>query len=796
MRPDPDAISTVEEFAQALTLLMDQAGLTLRGLAKRAGIPPQTVSDYLNARNRPRISSANLAKLLKACGITSDGEIDRWYALLRRLWRGKPVLPQAEPAREPPSYGIVSTRPPVERLSEEPTLVGRQDLLRLLGAGLTADWDGPRVHVLHGLGGTGKSAVALALVRWALERKVHTWWVTAADGPGAVSDGMRALAVQLGAGREVMRSGSHPDVLWRLLNKYRSPWLLVIDDTDDPRRELCLNGAPVTDATGWLRPVEGRFGLVVVTTRDSFSWGRPGSWARSHRIEPLTAGQGADVLRELAPQAGSAEDAHALAERLGGLPLALRLAGLHLAQAAGLPGRLAGPATFAEYGEALRQDEDVLDVDAPGGLRHRQRIDRTWELSLDLLADQGLPQARPLLRLLACFRQAAVPYGLLLRPEILSRSPLLAGLTTGSLRAALLGLSGVGLVDLVRDSAADPAVADLLLIHPLVRYACRRHARDDLPELLSVSTALLAAVADELDPKNPVSWSGWRALADHCHSPFDLMEPGPQPSAGVLGPATLAARYLLYAGRFEEAGDRYGSLLTIGVGLFGADHPDVLAVLHDLSQVRASLGRYAEAERGFGEALTARRLVLGPEHPDTLTTQHYLGRLLLDQGRLDQAEELLRPTLAARERVLGPLSTDTLTSKNNLAHLLYARNLLAEAEHLLTEVLRDRTQVLGADFPATLITRHYLALIEQARGRHAAALARLRELAAVCVRVQGPEHHRSLAIRHSLGEALLALEDRDGARSVLTGVLDGRTRVLGPDHPHTLATEKVLGRCR
>ncbi|GGK20495.1 hypothetical protein GCM10011583_60470 [Streptomyces camponoticapitis] len=71
-------------------------------------------------------------------------------------------------------------------------------------------------------------------------------------------------------------------------------------------------------------------GLLLVTTRDT----APTTWgpqARLVPLEPLDPGPSGAALRDAAPAAGTAEEAAALGERLGGLPLAVDTAGHYLA---------------------------------------------------------------------------------------------------------------------------------------------------------------------------------------------------------------------------------------------------------------------------------------------------------------------------------------------------------------------------------------------------------------------------------------------------------------------------------
>lgn len=69
--------------------------------------------------------------------------------------------------------------------------------------------------------------------------------------------------------------------------------------------------------------------MILVTSRsqDKRVWGRH---AELHRVGWLERTEGASLLTDLAPHAGTPAEAAALAERLGGLPLALHHAGSQL----------------------------------------------------------------------------------------------------------------------------------------------------------------------------------------------------------------------------------------------------------------------------------------------------------------------------------------------------------------------------------------------------------------------------------------------------------------------------------
>ncbi len=645
--------------------------------------------------------------------------------------------------------------------------------------------------MLHGLGGVGKSTVALALARTALERRVRTWWISA-TGPGAVRAGMTALAVELGATRHQLCTGSLSDLVWRLLADSGRPWLLILDNADDPAGDLAPPGGDVLDGTGWLRPVTHPHGMVVVTTRSRLDWEGPSpvggtarSWLRLHPLGPLNAADAGLALRDLTgAEPGPLAAAESLGRRLGGLPLALALAGQYLAEARRMPAGLGGPAvprTYADYEHALQTGGHqalLRGFGGPGGAgrrRERELIGPTWELSLDLLAARGLEQARALLTLLACFGGDPIPFGLLLSAAVLAASPLFPGLRATERWELIRALAGQGLIEhttpgdpaTARSAASrpDPRVAHQLVLHPLVRdsFGQAAHTSGRIADYLDALTALLTRATRALDPRDPATWDRWAMLAGHATAGLELLRARrrwglddlteAQLPPQLLTPATLAARYLRVTGRLAEADAAYSSVWETGAHLFGPDHADVLSVAHDLHRVRAAQGRREDAESGLRMVLDDRLRILGPEHPDTLTTQHYLGRTLRESGRHGEALRWLTHTLTTRERVLGPRHRDTLTSRNNVGDLLVEQGAWTAAEELLRSVRDDRAEVLGLEHPATLVTCYHLARLYRDRGDTERAEKAATELTEACLRVLGPDHPRALAAVGLLAEA-------------------------------------------
>jgi tetratricopeptide (TPR) repeat protein len=665
---------------------------------------------------------------------------------------------------------------------------------------------GGRFAVVCAAGGMGKTTVAAAVAEQAARDGYAVYWIRW-RGQETLADHMVQVALGCGLPQSAIdaaQSGRDnlTDAVWRRLGT-AGRWLLVIDNADDPAR-IGPDGEHVADYRGWVRPY-GR-GLLLVTSRD----GSPQTWgtaAEMVRLAPLDAAAGGRLLRDAAPAAGTGAEAEALAARLGGLPLALRAAGVSL----GSPtARLRG---FAPYRRALEAQlpalvgAESLLADDPDVARTVVR--HTWELSLDQLAREGMPLARPLMRQLAHFAEAPVPLDLV--TTALLATALHRPVTGSALDQALSGLERHGLLGApeedgpaMRDSGDGRRAAEddegggpppAVVLHPLIREITALAAvpPDDGDYGRAVVGALTAAV-DRVAAEGLAGWPIARMLADHV--PLLLDRPVFVPFADACAVIDRLADVLGDAGSYAlQLGLRQAVLDRRGDAL-GADHPDTLTSRNHEANSLLSLGSYARSAELHRANLADRTRVLGPDHPDTLTSRSNLGFLLQHLGEYAQAVALHEQTLADRTRVLGPDHPQTLTSRENLANSHAGLGDHARAAALHERLIEDRTRVLGADHRRTLTSRADLAAALGGLGELRRALALHESVLADRARVLGPLHPYTLASRADVAESLRSLGEHAGAADLHERTLADRVRVLGPDHPHTRASRARLEACR
>jgi tetratricopeptide (TPR) repeat protein len=125
--------------------------------------------------------------------------------------------------------------------------------------------------------------------------------------------------------------------------------------------------------------------------------------------------------------------------------------------------------------------------------------------------------------------------------------------------------------------------------------------------------------------------------------------------------------------RYEDSEPIYRSALSFYEQVFGANHQDVAATLHNLAAVVEARGDSARAEQHYRRALAIRETRFGADHPDVALTCNNLGRLLADRGLTGEAVGLLERAVAILERRLDAEHPHLAAARSNLTYASGAR---------------------------------------------------------------------------------------------------------------------------
>ncbi|MET9448917.1 aKG-HExxH-type peptide beta-hydroxylase [Streptomyces cinerochromogenes] len=740
-----------------------------------------------------------------------DGFVAPWRSVLPHL---RAAVPLAVPQRAVPRGRLRGRAPLVRRLTSAVTRRAQ------------GERDVPGVWLLSGMAGCGKTSIALETAHQLMPALTHVWWVSAVDDD-VLSSALHAVAFACGARVEDF-VGVHPaDVLWRSLGRLTDPWLLVLDNVDDPAL-LAPPRAGTAAGTGWLRPPPNQLGTVLITSRESRSE-RWGAWVNHVGVGLLSRKDSGTVLRDLAGQAGTRQEAEELAEDLGRLPLALALAGSHLRQLLDDPFPAAPePATFDAFRQTVGARIADLAADPYPALGSDERSGRTirsmWELSLDQLHRQGSDLARPLLRLLCSFGAAPLPYLELIDRDLLAASGLFTNPSQPRIQAALSGLAGLRLISIERSAEPDgPGPQRTITIHPLVRAASRTHpdAAAQAPAMAGLVAALLNRATGPLREADPAHWPLWRALAPHCSAAHVLIneyetayeaeggdaadgraggEEGtgwaPQLGERATAPALRAGLYYSSVGQFGNAVAELRGVEDMRARLLGRQHTDTFAARLRLAGALRANGELTAAETLYRELIETGERCLPPGHRFLPSARSGRARTLRELGMDDAAEEELRLSLALRLQDPQAEELGILRVRRELAMLALRRGLPDEAVTQLRDIRHRMQEHCGPGDWNTLTTGISLFRALRDAGQAAEAEGIAEEVVRDALTTLEPDHFLVLLARHERARLFRDRESDAGsltrAKEEFTEILESCLSRLGPDHPDTIAARHEL----
>ena len=720
---------------------------------------------------------------------------------------------------------------------------GRDDFLRRVAEELSERKPKRYNHrvALHGLGGVGKTQIALEYAYRHKNDYTFVFWISAADQTQLLS-GFGEIATLTGC----VRSDDDPNQVAKAVLRWlevTEGWLLIIDNLDD-----------ITVIDGYLPTTVG-VGHTLITTRNTYSAGIP---AEGMEVMVMDVEDSLSLLLDGIQMAVTDEirsEARKIVEALGFLPLAIE-------QAAGY---IRISQKVEEYLETYtKQRSEILNWRATRNHAYNQTVGTTWKMSLKRLREtcpnaiilvQFLVFQNPDEILLEFLRAGAQAVHLELR-QIIENNVLL--------RESLAALEGYSLIrvfggqkirihrlvqaiiqDDMESQIRSQVISDVIQLglqsFPAIqgisdqsqREICRRYRwqvaaclenTTDLgktkPEWMALVDVLVeylledgyyldglewATMTEEIRKKTLGSWDEstlknltkmgifYRHLGRGKEA-VDLHEETLKTMKTVLGSEhqetltvmnNLAVSYLLL-GRYKEAAKLNKETADIRERLLGVEHQETLISMNNLAVSYNFLGKYEQAWELIDKTVKIRKRVSGSEHQETLISLKNLGRAYRNLGKVEDAIRLFQEITEVAKRVLGAEHPQTLVNLEELARSLRKMGRLEEAIEFHGKTLEIRKRVLGPNHPQTLSSMYGLACSLCSSGCALEALRLHKEALKIRKIVLPPEHPEIFDSMEGIADSLWSLGEKQEARQLYNAVLSARTTVLGEDHPATL----------
>ncbi|RYO00079.1 hypothetical protein AA0121_g13434 [Alternaria tenuissima] len=634
-------------------------------------------------------------------------------------------------------------------------------------------YDGSRkTVVVHGLGGMGKTQLALAYVQNHRDVYSAVFWVNSKD-VDTLKQGYAAAA------KRIYRD--HPSLIhWKtiaegndleeaidavrrwLSNSQNDRWLIIYDNYDTPK----LPGRK--DAgTFDIRPFlpEADQGAILITTRSSQL--RLGHTITLEKLQNIN--HGLEILSH-----ASGRERLSSARELDGLPLALATAGAYLYHIS---------TSFADYLQLYKASWLQLQQKTPQLLPYEDRaLYTTWDVSFERVKQQS-SLAVKLLQLWAYFDNQDVWFELLQGcqrdgPEWcleLTKDQLIFD-------EAVRVLCDYALVEIEISQSHDSVESRGYSMHSSVHSWTKNVVNDKWDEKMA-GLALNCIGLHVPHHHEPQYWVIEQRLVRHANRCQDFLSRWPVEQDGAKSMLTHTAAYGL-------------SMLYMMIGYEKAWVPSrtsILDTFNNLGVLYQNQGKLDKAQEMYERALQGYEKALGCDHTSTLGTVNNLGMLYNDQGKLDEAEEMYQRALQGREKALGRDHTSTLGTVNNLGVLYWNQGKLDEAEEMYQRALQGREKALGRDHTSTLDTVNNLGLLYADQGKLDKAEEMYERALQGKEKALGRDHTSTLNTVNNLGTLYWNQGKLDEAEEMYQRALQGREKALGPDHTSTLSTFNNLG---
>ena len=656
-----------------------------------------------------------------------------------------------------------------------------------------------RAVVLHGLGGMGKTQLAVAYAKRHRDSYSAIFWVNVKDDD-AVKQSFTRIA------RQILREYPLSDRLSRVSEENANEvvdavkawlslrgntrWLMVYDNYDTPKLPNSIDAAAV-DIQSYLP--ESYQGSVIITTRSSRV--DLGHVIKITKLDDIK--DGVKILSNMSRRGelSTGKTVHIdwfsvlirpdpavirLARELDGLPLALATAGAYLYQAA---------ITCSDYLRLYKASWLKLQQTSPGLNSYEDRmLYSTWQISFDRVRQQNELSAM-LLRLWAYFDSRDLWFELVRHSD--TEDPIWMQQLEDELtfNAAIRVLIDHGLIDAEnrsQDQIESKGYSMHSCVHSWTMHVLNRTWDYDMAKLS------LKCIASHVPRKETAGW--WltqRRLLQHATRCTDLLE-GLTMDRKMARLCHSLGHLYEDQGKLREAGEMYQRALQVKEKELGPEHRSTLKTINSLGILYIEQGKLREAEEMFQRALQVKEKELGLEHRSTLKTINSLGILYIEQGKLCEAEEMFQRALQAKEKELGLEHSLILETISSLGILYRKQGKLREAEEIFQRVLQAKEKELGPEHRSTLETINSLGNLYIKQGK-------LREAEEMFQRVLqakeelGPEHRSTLETINSLGILYRKQGKLREAEEMFKRVLQAKEKELSPEHRSTLKTINSLG---
>ncbi|KAJ7729352.1 hypothetical protein B0H16DRAFT_1697238 [Mycena metata] len=654
------------------------------------------------------------------------------------------------------AVGNINNCPPPSRIFQ-----GRQAILDKMHQFFNTDSANQHIHVLYGLGGAGKTQIALKFIE---ESSFSDVFLVDTSKVETIETGLKSIAVSKSVG-----DSAQDALTW--LQSNHNKWLLFFDNADDPKMNL----------NDFLPKCS--HGNIIITSRNP----ELRSYGAHTLVSDMEEADAITLLLRRANKESSEENlklATEIVKELHYLPLAIVQAGAFISKSEDLEGYLA---LYHSNRAKLLSEKAAQSHDD-----YAQTVFTTWQISFNQLSHL----AATFLQLCSFLHYTGISedmFSTASKYDFLSWLPPREELQEPlEFLSHFLGPPGewnsLEFLDITTEIKAYSLISfdaktKLFSIHPLV-HAWSQSTLPNETSLQSCMSSILGMYITKI-PENEIELASVR-LIPH----LVLLKSVNRDGAADFRRAFWRIYY--NAGRFKDAQCIAQQVLEKSQLFSGEDNLNTLEAMGNLASTYSQLGEFRKAEELQSLVLKTHTKLLGEGHPITLVAMGNLASIYSNLGEVQKAQEFEVLVLEKHTKLLGEDHPSTLLIMGNLAQTYSDLGEFTKAEELGVLVLKKRTKLLGEDHPSTLLAMGNLAATYSILGEFTKA----EELGVLVLekrtKLLGADHPETLRAMANLAVTYHTLGDFEKAQGLEVEVLQKRRQLLGDKHPHTILAMKNL----
>ena len=647
--------------------------------------------------------------------------------------------------------------PPIWNVSphRNPNFTGRESILKELRLALTSGEPAAWKHAITGMGGVGKTQLAVEYIyRHKADYRV-IWWVRSEE-PATMAADYASLAVDLNLPEKDFEDQTEIAKAVKRWLEHNLGWLLIFDNAQDPgeiRNYLPLGGA----------------GHIIITSRNPH-------WGGVAKLLPAHVFDRAESIEFLCKRTGQEDKdaADALADELGDLPLALEQAGAYI-ETTGI--------SLTAYQELFQSRRKELWDDESHPPDDRKSVATTWSLAMEQVS-QETQAAADLLNLCAFLAPDDISLELLCGGAEHLPEPLATTATDKlAMNRAIKALRQYSLID---------TSGECLSVHRLVQAVVRDRLSEDDRKRWTETVVRLLSSAFTFDSDDVRTWHQCSGLLPHAlvaAAHAGVLKVAPEVTQYILNQTAI---YLHGRAEFAEAKVLFDRALPLAEEAYGPDHPEVAAIVNNLGLFLKDLGDLQGAKEHFERALKIDEEAYDSDHPKVAIDVNSLGSVLQDMGDLQGAKEHFERALTIDEKTYGPDHPSVARYVNNLGSVLRDMGNLQGAKEHFARALKIDEEAYGSVHHNVATDVNNLGLVLRALGDLQGAKEHFERALTIDEKTYGPDHPEVASGVNNLGSVLRDLDDLQGAKEHFERALEIFQKSLGEDHPSTATVRNHL----